>query len=584
MAETESDDLVFLDDEAPAATEATPAAEPWAVLIADDDEDVHRVTRAVIVDIVFQGRGISVLHAYSGAEAQRIIASHPGLAVVLLDVVMETEDAGLRAVRHVREVLGNANLRIILRTGQPGQAPERDVITGYDINDYKSKTELTAQKLFTTLIAALRAYQGLMEIAAGRDGLRHIADASGDLFRLRDPASYAARALAELAAFAGASGGGLFVRESAGGGALRTLALLHWQIADEADMLAELREIAQSGETRLAPGRLILCAPTPEGRTLFAILAGPAPLTAQRESQLRLFAAKIAIGYDNVVMHEFLSQTNRWLEEQVAARTRELSDKTARLEIAQRRMAEELKLASVLQQSILPHEFPPLPGLAIAAAMEPANQVGGDFYQVLPQGPGEMAFLVADVSGKGVPAAFFMLRAHGLLTEIAAAGHSPAQVLRQANLRLCESNPLSLFVTLFYGVLDIRTGRLAYANAGHEMPLLHRKDGTLAPLPRPKGMLLGIIEEAVFAEAGITLEAGDRLFLFTDGVTEAMDTQGALFGDDRLAAALATAPPGVQDAMAHILAQVRHFAAGAGQADDITCMLLGVSGAGDVAA
>ncbi|MBC7950928.1 MAG: hybrid sensor histidine kinase/response regulator [Rhodospirillaceae bacterium] len=144
---------------------ATPAAEPWRVLVVDDDDQVHAMTRILLRDFSFDGRGFEMLSAHSAAQAADLIKAHPHIPVVLLDVVMESPDAGLQLVRHIRETLGNTQIRIILRTGQPGEAPERDVVLAHDINDYKSKSELTAQKLFTALVGAIRAWRGISTIA-----------------------------------------------------------------------------------------------------------------------------------------------------------------------------------------------------------------------------------------------------------------------------------------------------------------------------------------------------------------------------------------------------------------------------------
>ena len=141
---------------------AEPAnATPWRVLIVDDDVDVHVVTKFALSQASFQGRRLSFLHAYSGAEALALLRSTPDIAVVLLDVIMETQDAGLQVARQVREVLHNSAVRIILRTGQPGQALEHRIIIDYDINDFWCKTDLTTRKLFTTVIASLRTYATL---------------------------------------------------------------------------------------------------------------------------------------------------------------------------------------------------------------------------------------------------------------------------------------------------------------------------------------------------------------------------------------------------------------------------------------
>ena len=146
-----------------AASDAANAPAPWRVLIVDDDVDVHVVTKFALSQASFQGRRLSFLHAYSGAEALTVLRGTPAIAVVLLDVIMETQDAGLQVARQIREDLHNSAVRIILRTGQPGQALEHRIIIDYDINDFWCKTDLTTRKLFTTVIASLRTYATLRE-------------------------------------------------------------------------------------------------------------------------------------------------------------------------------------------------------------------------------------------------------------------------------------------------------------------------------------------------------------------------------------------------------------------------------------
>jgi len=154
----------------------------WKVIIVDDEPEVHAVTKLALSDFIFQDKNIEFLSAYSGKEGKELILQHPDAAIVLLDVVMETDDAGLQVAKFIREEAKNQNVRIILRTGQPGQAPERQVILDYDINDYKSKTELTAQKLFTVVMSSLRAYRDIIALDNSRKGLQKIIEASADIF------------------------------------------------------------------------------------------------------------------------------------------------------------------------------------------------------------------------------------------------------------------------------------------------------------------------------------------------------------------------------------------------------------------
>jgi PAS domain S-box-containing protein len=177
MPENSLDDArggdLFIEEDDPSDASEAPAQEsaPWRILIVDDDVDVHVVTKFALSNTNFQGRRLSFLHAYSALEAMAILRDTPDIALILLDVIMETPDAGLRLARQVREELHNALVRIVLRTGQPGQALEHSIIVDYDINDFWCKADLTTRKLFTTVISSLRAYATLSEAAAERQAL-----------------------------------------------------------------------------------------------------------------------------------------------------------------------------------------------------------------------------------------------------------------------------------------------------------------------------------------------------------------------------------------------------------------------------
>ncbi|MBB1303392.1 MAG: response regulator RpfG family c-di-GMP phosphodiesterase [Pseudoalteromonas rhizosphaerae] len=174
------DDFLFSDE--PQEVESDVVKGTWKVIIVDDEPEVHAVTKLALSDFEFQDKRLEFISAYSGAEAKVQIDNNPDAAIVLLDVVMETDDAGLKVAQYIREVAKNNHIRIILRTGQPGQAPERQVIVNYDINDYKSKTELTAQKLFTVVMSSLRSYRDILSIEQSRQGLEKIIKASRDIF------------------------------------------------------------------------------------------------------------------------------------------------------------------------------------------------------------------------------------------------------------------------------------------------------------------------------------------------------------------------------------------------------------------
>lgn len=154
----------------------------WKVLIADDEQIIHDVTTLALKRIIFHNKPISLYHAYSGIEAGEMLRQNPDIAVALLDVVMETDDAGLQAARYIREELNNPFVRIIIRTGQPDAAPEENIIRDYDINDYKSKNELTIQKLKTSMYTSLRMYRELINLDKQRAVLRRVLDSSSNLF------------------------------------------------------------------------------------------------------------------------------------------------------------------------------------------------------------------------------------------------------------------------------------------------------------------------------------------------------------------------------------------------------------------
>jgi CheY-like chemotaxis protein len=166
VPDEDSSDNWMIDDDATASAEqqsANSGPPPWRVLIVDDDVDVHVVTKFSLSNACFLGRRLSFLHAYSGEEALNILRTEDDIALVLLDVIMETTDAGLKVATRIRDELHNKLVRIVLRTGQPGQALEHSIILDYDINDFWCKTDLTTRKLFTTVIASLRGYQSLLD-------------------------------------------------------------------------------------------------------------------------------------------------------------------------------------------------------------------------------------------------------------------------------------------------------------------------------------------------------------------------------------------------------------------------------------
>ena len=235
----------------------------------------------------------------------------------------------------------------------------------------------------------------------------------------------------------------------------------------------------------------------------------------------------------------------------------------------------ELDIASKIQQSILPGQFPTVQDFQIYANMEPAREVGGDFYDVIRLDRGQMGLAIADVSGKGVPAALFMMSSRTLLKGTAIGGGSPAEVVAQVNDLLYEQNEAAMFVTVLYAVYDPERSELTYSCAGHDPPLVVHPDGSSTSLPLTGGLALGVVSQFDFGENTVSVAPGDTVVLYTDGVTEAMNGKDEQFGLDRLRETYSSHPPAnVKDAISTIFDAVSDFAGDTPQSDDVTCVAL----------
>lgn len=314
---------------------------PWTILVVDDEPEVHAMTRLVLSKLRFRERGVQILSAHSAAEARGILAMRPDVAVILLDVVMETDDAGLKFAREIREDMRNEAVRIVLRTGQPGQAPEEDVIVSYDINDYKAKTELTAQKLFTTVVTALRSYGHIRALEANRQGLERIIDSSSELLTLHSMREFATGVLTQLSAFLGCAPNGILCARNTGteaGAALRVLAAIgDFECCLGADggrdgdgplspaVSALVSRALESRATHFDEHHTVLYIPSRDGEGTAVLICSPETLTNVDRQLLELFASKISIGFENVMLYDRM-------EELVAKRTRELEHANRELE------------------------------------------------------------------------------------------------------------------------------------------------------------------------------------------------------------------------------------------------------------
>ena len=270
-----------------------------------------------------------------------------------------------------------------------------------------------------------------------------------------------------------------------------------------------------------------------------------------------------------------LKLQTHFLETVVEERTRELAEKNAALEKAQAQLKAELEVARALQLAILPASFPARSGCEAAARMIPATTMGRDFYDYIELPDGQVGLVIADVSGHGVPAAFFMAVARTNLHELALHHIDPGECLAQTNDALCAQNPLDLFVTVFYCVLEPKSGVLRYANGGHNPPYIRRAAGTVETLRGAGGLVLGAMPSGRYPTHTVQLVRGDRLVLFTDGVTEAANPADELFGAQRLADEVHIHGGGTPAALVERICQsVTNFAGTAPQSDDITLTVL----------
>jgi sigma-B regulation protein RsbU (phosphoserine phosphatase) len=261
------------------------------------------------------------------------------------------------------------------------------------------------------------------------------------------------------------------------------------------------------------------------------------------------------------------------MESALRQSVRELKETTA----AKERIESELKIARDIQMSMVPKTFPPFPNrpeFDLYATLVPAREVGGDFYDFLFIDDNRLCFAIGDVSGKGIPAALFMAVTRTLFRTAATNVSQPDKILSLLNLETCRNNDSCMFVTVFCAVLDTRTGKVEYSNGGHNLPYLISHD-EITTLKNTGGMALGFTEDATYRSEKIVLRAGDGLFLYTDGVTEAMDDRGNQFSEPRLEAFLHQVNGSSATEIIHrAVDQVKHHSAGAPQSDDITVLTL----------
>jgi len=254
------------------------------------------------------------------------------------------------------------------------------------------------------------------------------------------------------------------------------------------------------------------------------------------------------------------------LKEHIAALTRETAAREA--------VESELRIARTIQDSLLPKQFPVRPEFSLCAVNVPAREMAGDFYDFYFLDDATMAIAIGDVAGKNVSAALLMAVARTVLRDYAALGIGPAGIFEKANAMLAKENDTGMFVTVFFGLYDIRTGRLTFANAGHNPPFVIGADGTVRPTESLHNPALGIMEEAIYVERTVTLEPGEKLILYTDGVTEAVAPDGVFFGEERFTEELCgggSLPP--KELCSRVIERIKEYEHG-DRHDDVTLLIL----------
>jgi CheY-like chemotaxis protein len=267
----------------------------WKILVVDDEPAIHQVTKLALRNLTVQGRPSQLINALSARDAREQLAKHPDIAVVLLDVVMETEDAGLEFIKHIRGQAANPLIRIILRTGQPGQAPERQVMVDYDINDYKEKTELTASKLFTTVMSSIRTFGHLQTMQGCQRSLEVLGHINAELFAATDTAALAHTLVAQLvqlelfsavACWTDAEADQPACAHGTPGSAEEQRIILHWALGSAGTLMAQ-------------NGMYAAALPCPPGAPLAVCMLAPQPLSPEACHLLEMWLQSASLALAN---------------------------------------------------------------------------------------------------------------------------------------------------------------------------------------------------------------------------------------------------------------------------------------------
>lgn len=322
---------------------------PWKIIIVDDEKEVHTVTKMVLADYEFEHRTLEFYSGYSGQEGKKLMEEHPDAALLFLDVVMETDHSGLEVVKYVRDELHNSQTRVILRTGQPGHAPEKEVVAKYDINDYRSKTELTAMKMFTAVTAALRAYRDIRTADQSRKGLELIVKASAALLDTRSFGVFAQGVLSQLTALLHLNNDAAYFRfdafaASGGKNGLEIVAAtgkfegevgheIHGAISEAA--VKDVEAALEVGETVVHDGSYVGLFKGNGDFTYIVYLGDYDHLSDIDRKLVQVFTTNVGVAYDNLILNQEIVETQKeiviTLGEVVESRSQETANHVRRV-------------------------------------------------------------------------------------------------------------------------------------------------------------------------------------------------------------------------------------------------------------
>lgn len=347
-AQLEPDDDMMFADDADDIVEKSQGPK-WKVMLVDDEPAIHEVTKMALSGFTFDGRELEFISVMSGVEAKQAIIDHTDTALILLDVVMESDHAGLDVARYVREEANNKNVRIVLRTGQPGQAPEKAVIMDYDINDYKEKTELTSLKLFTLMYASLRSYRDIIALEANKHGLERVIKASSNIFELQNLQQFTQGVLEQITSMLHLDRDAAFIHADGLAAAhegdnfkvIAGIGAFEGAVGSDAsehltpEVMNDMKEAIKRNCNLYKSDRFTGFFKSSRGAENLVHMSGLGELSELDQSLMEVFTKNVGVAYENIELHHDLEETQReivyMLGEAVETRSKETGNHVKRV-------------------------------------------------------------------------------------------------------------------------------------------------------------------------------------------------------------------------------------------------------------